>query len=113
MASLVCWVVLYPPSWASTQDSLAFGEQQGVGLGGAVCVAGQGQGPVVIGQGQAHGGDGVKVSNLVGRSKVMFPGQVGALTRLVAPPRVAISARSPSMADWRDSCRAVSSAPVA
>ena len=33
------------------------------------------------------------------RSQVTFAGQAGALTRLVAPPRVAISARMPSMAE--------------
>ena len=33
------------------------------------------------------------------RSQVTFPSQAGALTRLVAPPSVAISARMPSMAD--------------
>ena len=39
------------------------------------------------------------------RSQVTFPSQAGALTRLVAPPSVAISARMPSMADCRVTCK--------
>ena len=46
------------------------------------------------------------------RSQVTFPSQAGALTRLVAPPSVAISARMPSMADCRV-CRLLRSPAVA
>ena len=47
------------------------------------------------------------------RSQVTLPTQAGALTRLVAPPRVAISARMPSMADCRETCRLLRSPAVA
>ena len=47
------------------------------------------------------------------RSQVTLPSQAGALTRLVAPPRVAISARIPSMADCRVSCSVLRSPAVA
>ena len=47
------------------------------------------------------------------RSQVTFPSQAGALTKLVAPPRVAISARIPSMADCRVTCRLLRSPAVA
>ena len=47
------------------------------------------------------------------RSQVTFPSQAGALTRLVAPPSVAISARMPSMADCRVTCRWLRSPAVA
>ena len=47
------------------------------------------------------------------RSQVTLPTQAGALTRLVAPPRVAISARIPSMADCRVSCSVLRSPAVA
>ena len=49
---------------------------------------------------------------LASRSQVMLPTQAGALTRLVAPPSVAISAKIPSMADCRVTCRWLSSAPA-
>ena len=44
----------------------SLGEQQGIGLRPGVGITGQGQGPVVIGQGDAEGSHGMEVADLVG-----------------------------------------------
>ena len=47
------------------------------------------------------------------RWQVTFPSQAGALTKLVAPPSMEISAKMPSMADCRVSCSVLRSPAVA
>ena len=84
-----------------------------VGLLRGVSITAEAEGPVVVGQGNAQAARGVEVADLV-RSGQQVPGHVaGALTKLVAPPSIAISAKIPSMADCRVTCSVLSSAPVA
>ena len=95
------------------------GEGRGDGvvcLLGRVSIAAEAQGPVVVGELDAQGPVACKFRIWLvpaSRSQVTFPSQAGALTRLVAPPRVAISARIPSMADCRVTCRLLRSPAVA
>ena len=86
-----------------------------VGLLRGVRIAAEAEGPVVVGELDAQGARGVKVADLVGPGQQVpghVPSQAGALTRLVAPPSVAISARMPSMADCRVTCRLLRSPAV-
>ena len=61
------------------------GEQQGVGLSGAVAVHGEGQGPIVVREGDAQGSHGVHVSNLVGPRQEIegdVPGPGGSINEI-------------------------------
>ena len=102
---------------ASTQDSLGLGEQHGIGLRSGVGVAGQGQGPVIVGQGDAERSHGVEVPDLVGADQ-QVPGDLALPGRSI--DKIGCTAEGGDLSQnpvygglQRVTCNAVSSAPVA
>ena len=89
-----------------SREVIAEGRGDGVvGLLRGVRIAREAQGPVVVGELDAQGARGVEVTDRVG------PGQQVDQVK-VAPPRVAISARIPSMADCRVTCSRLLRSPA-